>query len=138
MCFRLRNTARRGLSGVPSNFFLKRACRAARSSPVVLLAISLLLGGRPLTGLESNDLARVPDSLALVGLRLSDLSDVGCDLAHESLVDSAYDDLLLSGALVRLHLEGDPGRGLHRNRVRVAHIEQQVASLELGAITDSD
>ena len=42
-----------------------------------------------LTGLAADDLARVLDALALVGLRRTDLPDLGRDLTDELLVDAA-------------------------------------------------
>src|SRR5439155_6900476 len=68
------------------------------------------LGG--LAGLLPHVLAFVPNALALVGLRLADLPDVGGHLADLLLVYAPDHD---PGR--RRHLELDAGRRLDRDRV---------------------
>src|SRR3546814_19935157 len=60
-----------------------------------------------LSGLLGDVLAEVPDALALVGLGLADLADVGGDLADRLLVDAPDHYAVRSG-----HLEGDAGGGV--------------------------
>src|SRR5689334_17655999 len=94
MCLLDRNTARRGRSLVPRTPLRTRAWRRARASCFFLVEIdiagswllfrALLLGG--LAGLADDPLARVLDALALVGLGLAELADVGGDLADRLLV----------------------------------------------------
>src|SRR6185503_11219551 len=71
---------------------------------------ALLLSG--LAGLAQDALAGVPDALALVGLGLTDLADVGRHLADEFLVEPSDRDR--GGAR---DLEGDALRGVDMNRV---------------------
>src|SRR5579875_1302901 len=104
-----RNTARRGLSGVPCTFLRTRKCRRWRA---VLLSFTLLMSPslvRPtsslgsLPGLAAHGLTGVAHSFALVGLRLPDLADLGCHLANELLVAAPH-----RHPRGCRHLEGDP------------------------------
>src|SRR5690606_30516845 len=69
-----------------------------------------------LSGLAQDALARVTHALALVGLRLADLADVGCDLTHGLLVDARH------GELGRA-LDGERDALGRRERHRVAEAE---------------
>ena len=64
----------------------------------------LLLPG--LAGLAADDFAGVLDALALVGLRLAELADVGGHLAHQLPVDSDHGEVR-----VLLDADGDARRG---------------------------
>src|SRR3974390_696405 len=113
MCLFERNTARRGRSAVPATFLRTRRWRRSRCSDFVrLMRIPLL---RRLAGLATDVLAGVPDALALVGLGLPDLANIGGDLTDELLVVSAHDD-----ARRLRHLERHSFGRLHPHGVRVA------------------
>src|SRR4051794_10454717 len=86
-----------------------------------------------LSGLAANDLALVADTLALVGLRLADLADVGGGLADLLLVDAGHDE-----AGGRLDGEGDALRGRHVDRVAEPEGELEVGSTGLHAVTGAD
>src|SRR5665647_1880101 len=96
-------------------------------------ACSLRAGGDELAYLAADLLAGVPNTLALVGLGLADLTDVRRDLAHLLLVDAT--DRQLGRAL---HREGDAGRGRHRNRVREAEGELEARALGRHTVAGSD
>src|SRR5829696_2277721 len=124
-----RNTARRGRVSEPRTFLRTRRCRRSRASCFclalyVMFAVPASRPRRPcslagLAGLAHDALAGVADALALVGLGLADLADVGRHLAHRLLVDPGDDD-----AGGGRHLEGDAVRGLDEHRV--AEAEGQV------------
>ena len=79
-------------------------------------------------------LAQVADALALVGLGLADLADVGGHLADLLLVDAAHDD---AGRLRRLEL--DALGCLDADGVAEAEGELEVAgALGSGAVADAD
>src|SRR5690606_21406147 len=86
-----------------------------------------------LSGLATHDLARVADTLALVGLRLADLADVRGCLADSLLRDATHGELV--GALDR---EGDTGRRVDEDRVRETEGELDRAALLLHAVTGAD
>src|SRR5690606_23237583 len=86
-----------------------------------------------LSGLATHDLARVADTLALVGLRLADLADVRGCLADSLLRDATHGELV--GALDR---EGDTGGRVDEDRVREAEGELDRAALLLHAVTGAD
>src|SRR5258705_2709697 len=131
MCLLDRNTASRGRTAVPRTFLRTRRWRRTRCSRLVRL-MSFLLGG--LAGLALHALAGVADALALVGLGLAQLADVGRDLADELLVEAAHDD-----ARRLRDLEGDPSGRLHVNRVRVADRDLDLfGTLRLRAVPDPD
>ena len=71
-----------------------------------------------LPALRMHAFAGVADPLALVGLGLAELSDVGSHLADLLLVDALHDD-----AGGRGDLEGDALGGVHRHRVGEAQGE---------------
>jgi hypothetical protein len=79
-------------------------------------------------------LAGVADALALVGLGLAQLADVGRGLADELLVDAL--DAEPGGAVDG---EGDALRGVERDRVGVAELELQLGrALRQHAVADPD
>src|SRR4029453_9829877 len=93
-------------------------------------------GGRTLrclAGLLADVLVLVADPLALVGLGLADLPDVGRDLPHELLVVAPHHDL---GR--RRGLELDPLDRGHRDRVREPHLDFERLALERRAVADAD
>src|SRR5215510_6827287 len=98
MCLLERKTARRGRCALPRTFLRTRRCRRVLATGFVwLIARSSSL--RRLAGLAQDALVDVPDPLALVGLGLADLADVGRDLADQLLVDALHGD-----AVRRRHL----------------------------------
>src|SRR5262245_30136298 len=110
MCLFDRNTERRGRAAVPRTFLRTRWWRRLRASTLCSV-ISLPLASRPLeclaslrrlAGLAQDALVGVADPLALVGLGLADLANVGRDLTHQLLVGPLDRD-----AGGRGHLEGD-------------------------------
>src|SRR6476660_230376 len=106
MCRLDRKTARRGRAVVPVTRLRTRRWRLTRASalPTAMGALLLLPG---LAGLAQDALAGVADTLALVGLGLADLADVGRHLADQLLVRPPDGDA--GGAR---HLEGDPVGGV--------------------------
>src|SRR3954468_14612998 len=87
-----------------------------------------------LSGLALDALAGVADALALVGLGLADLADVGGDLADRLLVDALHRDARRRG-----HLELDALRRLHADGVAEAERELDgVRALRGGAVADAD
>src|SRR5690348_2892121 len=106
-----RNTARRGRSAVPRTFLRPRRWRRSRASVLLSVMVNEPRGRRAsslgrLPGLPEHPLVGVADALALVGLGLADLADVGGDLADELLVGAPHRD-----AGRRRHLEGHPVGG---------------------------
>src|SRR4051794_13498463 len=88
---------------------------------------------RRLPGLAQHALAGVTDALALVGLGLADLADVGGDLADRLLVDALHDD-----AGRRRHLERDAVGRLDRDRVTEPEGEIELARTSSGgAVADA-
>src|SRR3954452_1697540 len=85
-----------------------------------------------LPDLELDLLALVADALALVGVGLAQLADVGGDLADLLLVDAAYDELRRA-----LHLEADPLGGRDGHRVAVAERELEVGAPRGDAVADA-
>ena len=88
MCLLERNTARRGRSAVPSPG--DGPGRAGGGGAPACGRCGPLLGCLP--GLAHDPLAGIADALALVGLGLAQLADVGGDLADLLLVDALDDD----------------------------------------------
>src|SRR4029453_8721084 len=92
MCLFDRNTDRRGRSAVPRTFLRTRKWRRLRASTlwsVISLPFRVSTSRaslRRLARLAKDALVGVADALALVGLGLADLADVGCDLADQLLV----------------------------------------------------
>src|SRR6266508_2124198 len=136
----LRNTARRGRDRVPSRRRRIRSWRLRRAAPrlatcvMTLESLWLLLGAdlAGLAGLAADLLARVPDALALVRLRLPGGSDAGRDLADELLVSA--EDGELGGVL---KLEGDALRRIDLDLMAVAEAELELSAHEDGAIADA-
>src|SRR2546430_6839137 len=87
-----------------------------------------------LPGLALHVLAGVADALALVGLGLADLADVGGDLTDHLLVDALDHD-----SRGDRHLEGDAGRGLEGHRMAEAESQLDlVRPLRRGPVADAD
>src|SRR5919198_4214210 len=146
MCTRLRNTARRGRSGVPSTRRRIRKCRRWRASrgvkrAMALLASLALAGG--LAGLAADALAEVADALALVRLGRPQAAYVGRELPDRLLVDAAHREAGRE-VLVRLgRREGlqvgdlDAGRRRQVDRVREAERQDHALALLLTAVADA-
>src|SRR5215471_15681745 len=94
-------------------------------------------GRRPslacLAGLALHALAQVAHALALVGLGLADLANVGGDLANRLLVDAAHGD---PGR--RRYLELDALRRLDAHRMTETQCELDRVALCRGAVADAD
>src|SRR4029077_4421504 len=135
MCLLDRNTVRRGRAAVPMTFLRTRRWRRRRCSDLVRLiagSSTWLLGG--LAGFALDALAGVADALALVGLGLAELANVGGHLSDELLVEAAHGD---AGRL--RHLERDAGRRLDVDRMREADRDLDLlGALRLGAVADAD
>src|SRR3546814_7291982 len=87
-----------------------------------------------LSGLLGDVLAEVPDALALVGLGLADLADVGGALADRLLVDAPDHYAVRSG-----HLEGDAGGGVDGHGMAEAKREVDLGvALRSGAVSAAD
>src|SRR3972149_12326964 len=84
---------------------------------------------RGLAGLLAHVLVLVADPLALVGLGLADLADVGGDLADLLLVVAAHHDRGGGGGF-----ELDPIGRRHVDRVRVPHLDLEVLTLHRGPV----
>src|SRR3972149_5251608 len=82
--------------------------------------------------LAADDLIRVLDALALVGLGGADRADIGGHLADQFLVDAGDDDL---GRL--RHLEGDPVDRLDLHRVGVPDQQLEALAGGGGAVADA-
>src|SRR6187399_2573545 len=95
-------------------------------APRVLLLAADLAG---LAGLAADDLARIADALALVGLRLAHLSDPGGDVADQLLVDTR--DRQAGGVL---DLERDARGGIDLDGMAVAQAELELLAHKLGTI----
>src|SRR5262245_22018342 len=94
---------------------------------------SLLEGASsPLSDLPAHVLALVADSLALVGLRQPDVAHLGGALPDLFLCDALDHDLGL-----RRHLEGDAGRRVHDDGMRVADVELERSPAKRGAVADA-
>src|SRR5260221_503103 len=88
---------------------------------------------RSLPGLAEDRLAGVAHALALVGLGLADLADVGGHLADLLLVDARHDD-----ARRHRHLERDALRRVDVDRVAEAERQLElVRALRGGAVPDA-
>src|SRR5688572_431069 len=134
MCLFERNTARRGRSAEPSTFLRTRRWRRTRASRFFCALTVMSSSLARLPGLLGDVLAEVPDALALVGLGLADLADVGGDLADRLLVDALHDDAVRGGGL-----EADALGGVDRDRVAEAEGEiELVGALGGGAVADAD
>src|SRR5690606_29823782 len=101
-----------------------RGRRTSTSQPWLLTSLS---------GLTTDDLARVTHTLALVRLGLADLADVRGRLSDGLLVDAAHRELV-----VALDGERDPGGRLHEHKVREAERELDRAALLLDAVARAD
>src|SRR5262245_45894705 len=120
MCLLDRNTARRGRAALPRTFLRTRrwrrslaTCRFCMVAPSLFSALL-----RRLAGLAQHALVDVADALALVGLGLADLADVGGHLADELLVEALHRDAGGAGHL-ELHAVGR----VDRDRVREAELQ---------------
>src|SRR3978361_372654 len=138
MCLEDRVTTRRGRSAGPLTFLRPRIWRRARDAirPEVCLPVrsEMAMSLASLSDLATNPLTRVPHALALVGLGLAKLADVGGDLADELLVDAL--DAEAGGAVDG---EGDAVGGVERGRVAVAELERQLGgALGEQAVADAD
>src|SRR5262249_54473217 len=142
MCLFDRNTDRRGRAAVPRTFLRTRWWRRLRASTlcsVISRTSSVSTARVPsslrrLAGLAEDALGGVADALALVGLGLADLADVGRDLPHELLVGPLDRD-----AGGRGHLEGDALRRVDRHGVREPELELELRGpLRHGAVADAD
>src|SRR5262245_6774330 len=142
MCLFDRNTDRRGRSAVPRTFLRTRKWRRLRASTLwsvisFYLWVStarVLLSLRRLAGLAEDALVGVADALALVGLGLADLADVGRHLAHELLVEPLDRD-----AGGRGNLERDALGRVDRDWVREAELQLELRrALGDGAVADAD
>src|SRR3990172_1270912 len=135
MCERLRYTARRGRSGVPRIFLRTRRWRRTRAAWDVFcrfIALDLVQRLAGLAGLAPHVLPFVANALALVGLRRADAADLRGHLADELLIDPLNVDPVRP-----LHLQRDPRRRLHIDRVRVAHGDLDVLAQLLRAVADA-
>src|SRR4029453_12000667 len=128
MCLLDRNPGRGGRAAVPRTFLRTRKWRRLRAS-TLWSVISLYLwvstsrvlafpSLRRLAGLAQDALVGVADALALVGLGLADLADVGRHLADELLVGTLHGDPRGSR-----HLERDALGGVDRHRVREPELQ---------------
>src|SRR6266550_6392005 len=128
-----RNTARRGRSVVPLTRLRTRRWRLTRASAVRTAIVPLLLLPG-LAGLAQDALAGVADALALVGLGLADLADVGRHLADQLLVGPPDGD-----AGRGRNLEGDPLGGIDVDGVGEAEGQfDLVGALGRGPVADAD
>src|SRR6266542_241281 len=143
MWLRLRKTASRGRSPVPARLRRIRSWRFCRAAPrlatwVIVRGPSRLTDPRlllaadlaGLAGLAANELARVADALALVGLGLAGGPNARRDLPDELLVDPDHGQV---GGV--LQFEGDALRRLDLDRMAVAKVELQLLAHLLGAVT---
>src|SRR3972149_7857866 len=87
---------------------------------------------RGLAGLLAHVLVLVADPLALVGLGLADLADVGGNLADLLLVVAAHNDRCGGRGL-----ELDPLGRNHVHRVGVSDLDLEVVALHRGAVADA-
>src|SRR5574341_802173 len=138
MWLRLRKTDRRGRSARPRTARRTRAwrrCRVIFASAFFSMPLLLRLpadGAPGFARLQPDPLARVPDTLALVGIWLADRADPRGDLADELLVDPGDTDA------VRLrHLERDALGGGDLHGVAEPHLEGERRALLGGAISDA-
>src|SRR5215207_7749183 len=131
-------TTSRGRSGAPKSFLRPRNWR--RILARVLTAVPLCedsdtaISLTRLSNLAPNLLARVPNSLALVRLRLAQLANVRSDLADPLLVDAQHRE---PGR--RLDVERDAIRGVDLDRMAVTERELQLRGpLRDHPVADSD
>src|SRR5215212_8853163 len=92
------------------------------------------LFARGLTGLAPNHFVRVLDALALVGIGLAETADLGRGLSDFLLVNAGDGDVAALG----IDSDVDPFRNREADRVRVAELEHDFASLDFGAVADAD
>src|SRR5574344_939650 len=131
MRLRLLKIVRRGRSAVPETrprmrvlVFLRRSLRSLAISAPPLLA--------GLAGLAPDHFAGVHDTLALVGLGLAELADVGGHLAHELTVDAGHHDV---GVLLPRDL--DALGGIVEDGMAVAEVQTELAALEGSLVADA-
>src|SRR4051812_16792741 len=103
-----------------------------RRSSFVLIFISLRFRSR-LPCLLLQDLARVPDTLLLVRIRLAEAADIGRDLSDELPIDAADRDVRLL-----VDRDVDSWRHVEHHGVRVAKGEHDLLALHLRAVPDAD
>src|ERR1700737_4073464 len=133
MCDRLRYTVSRGRSWSPEIRFRKRnLIRYRRSCRVFILISSLSLRSR-LPDFLLQHFAGVAHALLLVRIGLAKTPDVGGHLSNQLTVDAGHGDmgLLIDG-------DGDAGRHVEHDRVRVAEREDHLLAPHLRAIPDAD
>src|SRR4051812_18153367 len=138
MCLEVRVMTRRGRSAVPVTFLRPRTCRRSRDrtrEEVCLCCFSeIAMSLTGLSDLAADVFAGVADTLALVGLGLAELADVGGHLADELLVDAL--DAEARGVLDR---EGDAVGSVEDDRVAVAELELELrGALGQHAVADPD
>src|SRR4051812_4902390 len=138
MCLLERKTAKRGRAAVPRTFFRTRRWRRSRASTLwSVIAWGPSRSGaslRRLAGLAQDALVGVSDPLALVGLGLAELADVGGHLADELLVGTQHHDARGLG-----HVEGDAVGGVDVHGVGEAELELDLRrALRDGAVADAD
>src|SRR3954470_20541149 len=138
MCLDERVTTRRGRSALPVTFLRPRPWRRSRARTrleVCLCCFSeIAMSLTSLSDLAADVLAGVPDALALVGLGLAELADVGGHLADQLLVDA-----LDAEAGLVLDREGDAIGRVEDDRVAVAELELQLGrALGQDAVADAD
>src|SRR6266511_4158966 len=122
-----RYTARRGTAADPVTCLRTRSCGARGPGASSRRPLLRPLGGLP--GLLADELALVPDPLALVGLGLADLPDVRGGLAHQLLVDAPDGDPGRRG-----DLELDPLRRPHVHGVGEPQGQLEVRLLQDGPV----
>src|SRR5262245_39750772 len=127
MCLLERKTARRGRAAVPRTFLRTRRWRRSLATCRFCIFVSLPALLRRLAGLAQHALVDVTDALALVGLGLADLADVGGHLANELLVEALHRD-----AGGRRHLELHALGCVHRDRVREAELQVEATRTRRG------
>ncbi len=78
-------------------------------------------------------LVRVPDALALVGIRLAQLADLGRHLADLLAIGAGHHDPLFLSISILI-----PSGTSIDHRMRVAEGEVDLAALRLGVVADAD
>src|SRR5882672_6282289 len=156
MCDTLRKMRSRGRSGVPA---IRLRCLSAirvRRSLVVLIFINVLpvssfqlpassrrrwepeagsweLFCARLPRLLLQDLAGIPDALLLVGIGLSQPSDVRRHLPNGLPVDAGHGDVRLL-----IDRDVDPRGDVEDDRVRISQRKNHLLALDLSTVTDAD
>src|SRR5215469_5120753 len=131
MCFKLRNTARRGRSPVPWTLLRMRSCTRTRTSFLDDFAILLRSCGSSagLAGLLAEHFARVADAFVLVWIGRAQRADVGGHLPQNLLVVPGENEM---GLFVDLHIDAIGKQKL--DRMGVAQGEGGDFALDVGAV----